>query len=305
MPYCPTHGVQPGKYCPECGALLSESAPPTTMGDSVRVVRGAEAIASANPTFVLPGSHVETRPALVVCPKCGRRSPEADTFNCQGGCGRVNLCLRHFDEEMEICIDCVRTQRGATKAVNDRQARVLADPERVDTAQEPDTDQRQFREDCQRLADSDYSLEAVISHETVFIVTGCWIGAELVDRPTAYVLQQAINAVGAGIPFRRAVVIGDIWWRDHPEQVLKSPVIAVGGPNANTVTELIASKGEKRESNGCHSVLWKGQNWCLALWGIDALETRQAVTDFIACGDLADFLGRCWKQDRETPVPAR
>lgn len=126
MPYCPTHGFQPGKHCSQCGAPLSDSPPDA--GDSVRVRSPeAHAHASANPTFVLPGGHVETRPALVKCPKCGKRNLEPATFDCQGDCGRENLCERHFDEEYEVCIDCAREWRGEAKAEAARQAQLQAD----------------------------------------------------------------------------------------------------------------------------------------------------------------------------------
>lgn len=90
MPYCSTHGYQQGLHCSQCGAPLSENPP--APGDSVRV-RSPEAHASANPTFVLPGGHVETRPALVKCPKCGKRNLEPATFDCQGASSKRNQGL--------------------------------------------------------------------------------------------------------------------------------------------------------------------------------------------------------------------
>jgi chromosome segregation ATPase len=119
MPYCPTHGEKTGRFCPDCGTEL--------IADESVSIRGAKAVATANPTFVLPGGHVETRPPLVKCPKCGKRNLEPATFDCQGDCGRQNLCLRHFDEDYEVCIDCARTLRGEAQADAERQAQVQSD----------------------------------------------------------------------------------------------------------------------------------------------------------------------------------
>ncbi len=48
---------------------------------------------------------------LIRCPRCGRRNREEEVFDCQGECGREHLCLRHFDEEYDVCLDCARSLR--------------------------------------------------------------------------------------------------------------------------------------------------------------------------------------------------
>lgn len=104
MPYCPNgHGEKSGAFCDECGARLTAQL----SGDSLRV-RSPEANATINQRIYLPGT-------LVRCPHCGRRNPEQEVFDCQGGCGRAHLCLRHFDEEFEVCIDCASRLRLAGK----------------------------------------------------------------------------------------------------------------------------------------------------------------------------------------------
>ena len=129
MAYCPNgHGEQSGRFCPECGASLSASPPPSN--DSIRIRSPqAHAVASVSPTFVLPGGVTEVPPVYVKCPWCGRRNPEAETFDCQGACGRQNLCLRHFDEEYEVCRQCSQTLRGEDRAQADQQARLQAELE--------------------------------------------------------------------------------------------------------------------------------------------------------------------------------
>ena len=110
MPYCPTHGPKTGIYCDECGARLLPDPP---AGDTISL-RSPEAHASAqvNQHFHLSDA---ARPTLVKCPKCGRYNPKENTFDCMGECGRQNLCLRHFDEEYEVCVDCARKLRGEDK----------------------------------------------------------------------------------------------------------------------------------------------------------------------------------------------
>lgn len=108
MLICPNgHGPKEGRYCPDCGSELLAAA-----GDTLRI-RSPEAHATVNPTFILPGATGGGGPpALIKCPKCGHRNSEADVFDCQGPCGRINLCRRHFDAEYELCQDCARERRG-------------------------------------------------------------------------------------------------------------------------------------------------------------------------------------------------
>lgn len=121
MPYCPTHGFQQGKHCPECGALLSESPP--AAGDSVRV-RSPEATAIVN---IAQEPKTRSRPLEVECPRCGHFNAKPARFNCKGGCGQQNLCRRHFDEEHEVCKWCADERRGIAKAEAARQAKLQAD----------------------------------------------------------------------------------------------------------------------------------------------------------------------------------
>ncbi len=110
MLICPNgHGPREGRYCPDCGGELVAAL---SAGDSLRI-RSPEAHATINPTFILPGAGSgEALPKRVKCPLCGQKPLEADTFDCQGPCGRSNLCRRHFDEEYEMCRDCARERRN-------------------------------------------------------------------------------------------------------------------------------------------------------------------------------------------------
>ena len=44
--------------------------------------------------------------SLVLCPICGKKNKIEDTFKCRQ-CGRDNLCLRHQDEKMFLCTECI------------------------------------------------------------------------------------------------------------------------------------------------------------------------------------------------------
>ncbi len=123
MLICPNgHGLREGRFCPECGAELLAALP---AGDAVRI-RSPEA--HANVQVVVPGSPtIGGPPALVKCPKCGHRNSEADVFDCQGPCGRINLCRRHFDEEYDLCRDCAALRRGDAEREAARQAKLQAD----------------------------------------------------------------------------------------------------------------------------------------------------------------------------------
>ena len=146
MLICPNgHGEWPTKYryCPDCQAVLV--AIPAEAGDTLRI-RSPEA--HANVQVVLPGGPaVAAAPTLVKCPKCGRRSPETDTFDCTGPCGRSNLCLRHFDEEYDLCRDCAAERRGVAQQEAARQAALVAEHDR-------------WQDEAQRLAGDLARVEA-------------------------------------------------------------------------------------------------------------------------------------------------
>ena len=54
-----------------------------------------------------------------------------------------------------------------------------------------------------------YDRHAVINKETIIIVVGTSIIAELLDRPTAELLRDHIDLQGGSYPFRRGIVITD------------------------------------------------------------------------------------------------
>lgn len=51
-------------------------------------------------------------PPLVVCPVCGRKNRQEDTFKCRE-CGRDCLCLKHQEETTFLCVECAAALRMA------------------------------------------------------------------------------------------------------------------------------------------------------------------------------------------------
>ena len=117
MPYCPNgHGTKPGPFCDQCGAQVDADPPATRprAGDSVRV-RSPSASADVHQAFYLPGAEPQAQPVLLACPVCGRRNLESEVFDCRGPCGRQNLCLRHLDEEVDVCQQCAAQAGGSSR----------------------------------------------------------------------------------------------------------------------------------------------------------------------------------------------
>lgn len=112
MPYCPNgHGEKEKSFCDECGAATVAQPPANAPGDSLRI-RSPQASATLHQhLYGVGGATQSAAPALVRCPRCGKRNPESEVFDCQGQCGREHLCLRHFDEEYDVCQECARALR--------------------------------------------------------------------------------------------------------------------------------------------------------------------------------------------------
>ena len=72
-------------------------------------------------------------------------------------------------------------------------------------------------------------MKLVDTEETIVLVTGSDIRAEERDRPTAYRLKAEVDRRGDGQAFRRAVVVGDVWYLENRIFHL-NPTIAIGGP---------------------------------------------------------------------------
>lgn len=170
MPYCPNgHGEKEKSFCDECGAATSAQPP----GDSLRI-RSPQASATVHQHLYGLGapSPASSAPQLLKCPRCGRRNPEHESFDCQGECGRADLCLRHFDDEYEVCMDCARSLRQEDKkraAAEEATRRELADWRvRAERAEKElaGLTQRYQRSETERSAatEREHSLSEQITH---------------------------------------------------------------------------------------------------------------------------------------------
>lgn len=78
-------------------------------------------------------------PTLVVCPVCGRKNEQKDTFRCRG-CNRDNLCLRHQDSSSFLCCECVADRKQKAEAAE--RARMAREREEVERAKEQEYRER-------------------------------------------------------------------------------------------------------------------------------------------------------------------
>ncbi|MGA2736375.1 MAG: hypothetical protein ABSG65_02870 [Bryobacteraceae bacterium] len=70
-----------------------------------------------------------------------------------------------------------------------------------------------FEDDLTRL-DKRFKLESITDHNTVFIVAGETIVAELLDRHTCGLLRSEIDRRNEGHPFKRGIVVSAQTWRN-------------------------------------------------------------------------------------------
>lgn len=138
--------------------------------------------------------------------------------------------------------------------------------------------------------------KVVDTEETVLIVTGTDIPAEMNDRPIAYRLKAEIDRKGAGRAFRRAVVVSDQWYAQNRIFHL-CPTVVVGGPGVNRVAAAFVNELPmlvQRDERVFVQGAWEGEAKRVSLWGADRAATAEAVDSFVRDG-LEAFLGTIWK----------
>jgi len=140
-------------------------------------------------------------------------------------------------------------------------------------------------------------MKVIDTDETVLIVTGSEIDAEMNDRPVAYQLKEEIDRRGGGRSFRRAVVVSDHWYAQNRIFHL-CPTVAVGGPGVNRVAAalvdelpMIVQRGDRVFIQGA----WDGEAKRASLWGADRAATAEAVERFVGDGLCAAFLATIWR----------
>jgi hypothetical protein len=164
----------------------------------------------------------------------------------------------------------------------------------------------EYTNDFRRL-EQHYAASAVINPETIIIVVGTSLFAELLDRPVAELLRDDIDSRGSKeYPFRRAIVLTDeVWYAE--ENLRSNPVIAIGGPGSNKLSAEFdrwepsnPTEGKYRMSTYRALIGFFRPNAVgspqVGLWGNIAPETRDAVSHYIQDPKgLRDLLGICWK----------
>jgi hypothetical protein len=140
-------------------------------------------------------------------------------------------------------------------------------------------------------------MKLVDTEETVVLVTGSSLTAEERDRPLAYSRKAEVDRRGAGHAYRRAVVVGDVWYLEHRIFHL-NPTIAIGGPGANGVAQEFSGflpTVYNREEEVFVQADFEGELKRAALWGVNAAFTAAAVEVFTTQGHLEELLGKIWR----------
>ncbi len=140
-------------------------------------------------------------------------------------------------------------------------------------------------------------MKQLDTDETILLVTGSDIPAEMNDRPLAYVLKSEIDRLGTGTSWRGAVVVSDHWYAEHRIFHLCATIV-VGGPGVNAVAAslvdelpMIVQRDERAFVQGA----WAGDSKRVSLWGLDRVATAQAIEIFVREGHCADFLNHAWR----------
>lgn len=139
-------------------------------------------------------------------------------------------------------------------------------------------------------------MKLVDRRQTVIVVVGG--GESGADRPLALALQREIDARG-GTLYRRALVIGDQAYLDRPD-LYQHPTIAIGGPGANAVAARFVPDLPTlwQADEDAYVQVGLGDDLKrVALWGVNAAATAQAVDVFMGQGLLDILLERIWQAD--------
>jgi len=162
-------------------------------------------------------------------------------------------------------------------------------------------------EDIFRL-DRVYDPRSVVNKESVFVVVGTNLVAELLDRPVAELLRDQIDQRGGKYPFRRGIVITDQGWYAEAAFVANNPVIAVGGPAVNKLSDEFdkwepppgSPKGKYQIPGAGNRTGFFRKNKAglpqVGLWGWGANATRETVEHYFnSVEGLTKFLEMSWQ----------
>lgn len=148
-------------------------------------------------------------------------------------------------------------------------------------------------------------MKLVDTDETILVITGIDVPAELHDRPLAYQLKAEIDRRGDGKPFRGAVVVSDAWFAQNRLFHL-CPAVAIGGPGVNALAASLVEDLPmlvRRDDRVFVQGRWDGEEKRASLWGMDHAATAQAVLAFVEEGHCDAFLRSAWKLADDVPLP--
>ena len=147
-------------------------------------------------------------------------------------------------------------------------------------------------------------MKLIDTEDTILIVTGTEIPAEMNDRPLAYRLKAEIDRRGAGTTFRGGVVVSDAWFAQNRIFHLCAAV-AVGGPGVNALAAGLAEELPmlvRRDDRIFVQGKWDGEEKRVSLWGMDRYSTAEAVEVFIKEGHCEAFLRAAWRTPPRVPT---
>jgi hypothetical protein len=150
-----------------------------------------------------------------------------------------------------------------------------------------------------RELDGVWDRKKVISSHTIFIVTGTDVEAELLDRPVAERLRDAIDKQGDISLGKRAIILGDTQWISD-WTLHEHPVIAVGIPARNALTRKIVEQGgwltwENSRAYFGSQTDWGKHSRKLSMWANTAAQIRDCAEDWIKNDGLSAYLRLCWQ----------
>jgi class 3 adenylate cyclase len=166
-----------------------------------------------------------------------------------------------------------------------------------------------YSDDLERL-DRGYDRKSVINSETIIVVVGKSVPAELLDRPAADLLRDEIDRRGGSEHrFRRAIVLTDEAWDAETTDIAMNAVISIGGPRTNKLTKDFDEwqapegshegkfhlEGSGRTHTGFFRLNPKGSPQ-VGLWGNDGRATWEVVERYVkSARGLDEFLKIVWK----------
>jgi hypothetical protein len=148
-----------------------------------------------------------------------------------------------------------------------------------------------------------YDRNSIANRETIILVVGKSVPAELLDRPVAELLRDHIEQRGGKAnSFRRAIVVTDEAWHAKSKDLAIKAVIAIGGPPVNKLSEEFDKSPEGKYPilgpealTGFFSKNSRGRPQ-VALWGETARGSRAAVEHYVQDEKgLNEFLRMVWR----------